>query len=297
MHPLLKTKLFTEPEDANLEDLENLCSGKFTGATQHPPRPAGNDKDLTMTQENALLNLCSGKFTGFTAESPQKRVSEAPEEDNQFQITFDNDSLDEKLSESTSDIRASQNSEKNTQDVLINAESEETKETKESDETEETPRMEAMQLRNFLIASSDEEDENTETKEKNMKKGKTKKKYIIDDISISEDEDTANQDDFSDAEDEDEANVKNVNYDSEENEVEYEEMEGMEEMEEMGGGVDRVTAKKARDYFEAEAELSGSDWDSADEDEKGLDDFEAEDGDADKISEKKLQRELGRIHA
>lgn len=53
--------------------------------------------------------------------------------------------------------------------------------------------------------------------------------------------------------------------------------------------------KKASAYLENEAELSESDWDSADEDERNLDVFEHELGDEDEFDKAKLQSELERI--
>ena len=70
---------------------------------------------------------------------------------------------------------------------------------------------------------------------------------------------------------------KIIDYDSEENEI-------------------IVDKREKNDFFEKEAELSGSDWGSADEDEKGPDSMEPELGDQDVFNEKKLQRELERIH-
>lgn len=53
---------------------------------------------------------------------------------------------------------------------------------------------------------------------------------------------------------------------------------------------------RASDFFEEEAELSESEWGSADEDEKDLDDFEVEAGDTEKFDEKKLRSDLEKIH-
>lgn len=50
------------------------------------------------------------------------------------------------------------------------------------------------------------------------------------------------------------------------------------------------------DFFEAEAELSESEWGSADEDEKDLDTLEFEQGDTEKFDEKQLRTDLERIH-
>lgn len=53
--------------------------------------------------------------------------------------------------------------------------------------------------------------------------------------------------------------------------------------------------KKASTYLENEAELSESEWGSADEDEKNLDVYEKELGDEDDFDKDKLQSELDRI--
>lgn len=57
-----------------------------------------------------------------------------------------------------------------------------------------------------------------------------------------------------------------------------------------------VNMLKPADFFEKEAELSESEWGSADEDEKDLDDYEVEDGDTEKFNEKKLRTDLEKIH-
>lgn len=54
--------------------------------------------------------------------------------------------------------------------------------------------------------------------------------------------------------------------------------------------------KKASEFVENEADLSGSEWGSADEDEKDLDRFEVELGDEDLFDQSKIQSELERIH-
>ena len=51
-----------------------------------------------------------------------------------------------------------------------------------------------------------------------------------------------------------------------------------------------------REFYEAEAELSGSDEGSEDEDERGLNRLEMEAGDLDDIDEDQVQDELGKIH-
>lgn len=54
--------------------------------------------------------------------------------------------------------------------------------------------------------------------------------------------------------------------------------------------------RAAKEYFEKEAELSESEWGSADEDEKGLDKLDIELGDDDEFDQDQLQNEVGKIH-
>lgn len=53
--------------------------------------------------------------------------------------------------------------------------------------------------------------------------------------------------------------------------------------------------QKASEYFENEAELSESEWGSADEDEQDLDKFEQELGDEDEFDKDQLKHDLERI--
>lgn len=53
---------------------------------------------------------------------------------------------------------------------------------------------------------------------------------------------------------------------------------------------------RPKDFLENEAELSESDWDSEDEDEKGLDRMEKEEGDEEKFDEDELRTDLEKIH-
>lgn len=53
---------------------------------------------------------------------------------------------------------------------------------------------------------------------------------------------------------------------------------------------------KVSDFVENEAELSESEWGSADEDEQDLDKFEIELGDEEKFDENKVRNDLEKIH-
>lgn len=97
-----------------------------------------------------------------------------------------------------------------------------------------------------------------------------------DDEEVSSDSDDSDNDDLEEKEAEDiienEQEEKEVIYDSEEELI------------------------NPGEFFEREAELSGSEEWSGDEDEGGLDDYEKEDGDADKLDEHKVRSDLEKIH-
>ncbi|CAB3362027.1 Hypothetical predicted protein [Cloeon dipterum] len=124
-----------------------------------------------------------------------------------------------------------------------------------------------------LSISSDDDGEEVEAKPKGKKLKKKRK------LEFSDDEE---EDENVESEAEEGADFSLVDYDSEENEVVIQPGQ---------------LKSKAAKFFEAEAELSGSDWESADEDERGLDDFEEELGDQEQIDEDNVKEQLGQIHA
>lgn len=101
--------------------------------------------------------------------------------------------------------------------------------------------------------------------------------------AASDDERPDDDDDESVEDEEAEQPERFVDYDSEENEVEV-----------VMNKKDRV--KKAGEFFEQEADLSGSEYGSADEDERGMDKYDIELGDDDEFDQSKIQSELERIH-
>ncbi|KAH8415473.1 hypothetical protein KR222_000369, partial [Zaprionus bogoriensis] len=148
------------------------------------------------------------------------------------------------------------------------------------------------------IISSDEEpakqaekEEQQKPRQKKLTKKRPKRKAKL---GFSDDEESAEE---SAEEEEEEAQLESeaeahaeevpetfVDYDSEENEV-----------------VVQMTKKdrklRAANFVEKEAELSESEWGSADEDEKNMDKYDIELGDEDEFDREQLRNELGQIHA
>lgn len=145
-----------------------------------------------------------------------------------------------------------------------------------------------------IFDSSEDEDENPQSGSKLKRKNKKKLKQKLKKLEFSDDEEheSSNPDDFEEIdeleeceeEEEEEREEVLVDYDSEENEVEV----VMKK---------KDIIKSANNYFEQEAELSESEWGSADEDEKGLDKYDIEVADEEQFDQNKLQEEVGRIHA
>ncbi|XP_037721427.1 claspin [Drosophila subpulchrella] len=144
------------------------------------------------------------------------------------------------------------------------------------------------------ILSSDEEEAKEDATEadkprnKKLTKKRPKKKAKL---GFSDDEESdGDVEEFEEFEEEcDEEPVEEipetfVDYDSEENEI-----------------VVEMTKKdrkvRAANFVDKEAELSESEWGSADEDEKNMDNYDIELGDEDQFDRDKLRNELGQIHA
>lgn len=53
---------------------------------------------------------------------------------------------------------------------------------------------------------------------------------------------------------------------------------------------------KIKDFIENEAELSESDWDSEDEDERNMDTYDTEEADKEVFNEDQLKSDLEKIH-
>ncbi|XP_067647784.1 claspin isoform X2 [Eurosta solidaginis] len=152
-------------------------------------------------------------------------------------------------------------------------------------------------INNRIISSSDEENSPLSNNKKSRKKRytkKIKKSKMKLGFSDDEDDDDEDKDDKSD-EETDVGNVEEyepddnlpatyIDYDSEENEITVELTK-------------EDCLKRAENFVEKEAELSDSEWGSADEDEKNLDQYDIELGDEDEFDKEEVREQLEKIHA
>lgn len=214
--------------------------------------------------EDELLDLCSGKFAETQAAPviSQIPITQTPGNVNETEL----------------------------EDLCSGVFNEETAPQTQIEETQ----VEKSQKTVLRIVSSDEEkepDEDASNSEvKKIKKLKKKKKKHLK-LGFSDDEEDDDEEQNSadeekeeeDEEEEEEIPQTFIDYDSEENEIEVQMSK-------------KDCVKQANAFLEKEAELSESEWGSADEDERNLDKYDMELGDEDEFDQQKLQSELEQIH-
>ncbi|XP_065091080.1 claspin [Ochlerotatus camptorhynchus] len=249
-----------EPDTANTQaedDLLALCSGRF-GETQAPP-PLTGAESLSTTQP---MTATPSDFLALTESDRLTPESEKPTTAAAalFTQTREHPVDDSELIALCSGTFATQQ-----QNVNL--------------DTEPFQPSEVITKGKLVIVSSDEEDQERDVQKKKRRKPKRRNANISDDEESEED---AAEHEKEMLIDEEEAE-RFVDYDSEENEIEV------------------VLTKKdkqkvASAFVENEAELSESEWGSADEDEKDLDRYDIELGDEEEFDQGKLQHELEKIH-
>lgn len=227
------------------------------------------DDTKETVDDEYLMRLCSGKFDStqkidlnLSLQTTNSKSRLCPENSNTKLIDV-------------KELESLEIEDKNSQDVKLildedsnNSELNHMSKTKQVDE-----RVSKLKL---TIVSSDDDDQLDET-DTFLKPRKRSVKRLH--LSDSEEENVQSPDEENDDTDK-ETEEQYVDYDSEENEV-----------------ISKKDIKKVgADFLEEEAELSESDWDSADEDEKDLDKLEYEEADDEHIDEHEMKNQLEKIH-
>lgn len=220
-------------------------------------------------EESELMALCSGTFDATQKEpSGNALMSQLPLTQNQGKPVDDDELMGLCSGTFEEGISATQLKDKNVEENI-------------------------PQPKYNKILSSDEEDDNNESHSRTKKltkklKNKTAKLGFSDDEEDGEIESKVSEEDdkqyFDGPEELEEEPATFVDYDSEENEIVVQMTK-------------KDCVKQAATFFEKEAELSESEWGSADEDEKNLDKYDIELGDEDEFDKEKLRSELEQIHA
>ncbi|XP_051159461.1 claspin-like [Leptopilina boulardi] len=222
--------------------------------------------------DDELMDLCSGNFASVATSSSSTHIKPLMNPQINSLVT------ESQILELCSGSFASEIDE-NSQDIKLTFDDETSKSPfKLSKKNDEKFQESSKKLKTLHIISSDDEEEEEKDEKRNQRK-KIAKLILSDD-----EEDKEEEEDESDLENyEEEEEEAFVDYDSEENEVVIPKTE-----------IGQHVAKK---FFEAEAELSESEWGSEDEDEKDLDKLEKEAGDDDEFDEVQMRNQLGKIHA
>lgn len=253
-----KKKLFDDSkETVDDEYLMRLCSGKFESIQR-------TDLDL-FSQTNS--ELCSENTVNAKL-IDREQLKNHEEEDENFQDVrlildedFNNSAKMRQVGASKLKMKIASSSDDDDDD--------------DDDQLNETSKLK------MKIVSSDDDDDQLEERDTFLKPRKRSAKRLH--LSDSEEEDAQEEENEENKDDVDEeAEEQYVDYDSEENEMVIV----------PGKDIKKVAA----DFLEKEAELSESDWDSADEDERDLDKFEYEEGDDENMDEHEMKDQLDKIH-
>uniref|UniRef100_A0A1Y1KHU8 Claspin n=1 Tax=Photinus pyralis TaxID=7054 RepID=A0A1Y1KHU8_PHOPY len=277
-----RQKLFVDNCDTaqveDLDDIAELCSGKF---------PSTNDTtvvELPQPTTQDLLEICSGSFTGLT-NSKLNNQCDSIEQCKKLESPVEEpDTVDLPNQDSSNpDAESRYLDEDRIISQLLNEEELAQFKKKFESPVADQGSVDIQGGGKLVFDSSDDE-----FSESNPKVTKThhKKLQFSDDESEEDNDNDEEIDLYDDNSDADEGKMEilneEINYDSEENEV------------------DQSSVHKQRsapgDFLEKEAELTESEWDSADEDERDLDILEAEQGDTEVFDENKIRNDLEKIH-
>eukprot|EP00092_Neocalanus_flemingeri_P025361 GFUD01027496.1.p2 GENE.GFUD01027496.1~~GFUD01027496.1.p2 ORF type:complete len:666 (+),score=296.11 GFUD01027496.1:2168-4165(+) len=254
----------TDPDVSDIDDVIGLCSGKFV------------TQEAGMSQAAAL---CSGKLFN-QPNLPHDISGLTPLESSKLESIESQDTVI-LTSNSRPNSRASHTIE--TQDTVILT------------GNVEQNVSNAISSLDMILALDEEEAEvghgaiesDDENEEGGIKISKKRKRRVVSDSDDSDDESEKKK--VAEVKDQDDEIDAQVEYDSDENEIKKPKFKQ---------NLFDKKGKLKKDFFEAEAELSGGSDDefSDDEDERGLDKFEMEAGDLDDIDEAEESEKVGRIH-
>ncbi|XP_032521106.2 claspin-like [Danaus plexippus] len=272
----------TIEDDAIMDDIAGMCSGSFS-------QNLVNSQTLPSTQSQEfgddIADMCTGKFYENPLVS-QDISSEVTGSEEKSQNIEKESLLLEKATNNLIDGVTDQNVSNTSGNDITKQNTVLNSILDELDDLEDKPKQNKYfatdvpskdHRKKFVIESDDEAIENSPKKTKKLKKKKAEQRAL----HISDDEEEDNVE--SDLEEQDD---RIVEYDSEENEIVVQQPKT------------KQSKKGITDFFENEAELTSEDeWvGSGDEDERGLDRMEREEGDNDSFHQGQLQRELGQIH-
>ncbi|XP_018349908.1 PREDICTED: claspin-like [Trachymyrmex septentrionalis] len=212
-----------------------------------------------------LMRLCSGKF-----ESPQRTDIDLFSQSSTTELQLhSNDSECRNSNAKLVAVKSKNSKDKMLQNIKLTLDEDSNNSVNHVDKINKVSAMDSeLKLR---VMSSDDEDEDTFLKPK---------KRFAKVLNLSDSEEGNSQ--FFNKDDINSEEKQYVDYDSEENEIII--------------VPEKDIKKVAASFVEEEAELSESDWDSADEDEKNLDNLEFEEADDEHIDEHEVKDQLEKIH-
>lgn len=275
-------------KSSSMENTESDGSTEYNNRNKNISKKKLFDDSKETVDDEYLMRLCSGKFD----ESTQRTDLDLFSQTNFSELRSENTKLINAKLMDREQLGNHEEEDENSQDVRLILDEDSNNSAKmrqvgalklkmkiasSSDDDDDDDQLdETLKLR-MKIASSD--DDQLEEKDTFLKPRKRSMKRFH--LSDSEEEDEDNEENEKDDVDE-EAEEQYVDYDSEENEMVIV----------PGKDIKKVAA----DFLEKEAELSESDWDSADEDERDLDKLEYEEGDDEHMDEHEMKDQLDKIH-
>jgi len=251
-----------DPEVGDIDDILALCSGKF--ATQ----ATANAETL---QSHLQVGNESQNLSNFDSTTTADKCDHSTETQDTLILTGNSERARSVSPDKLSDI-----------DSLLDDCTAEQSKTVCPPLFEDLP--EEPQGVGMRIVDSDDDEEQSEKKNKKRKR-----------VLISDDEDEISDGDNVDQDDRDQ---KHESSDSDDNLEERPASHlGDQQHENVEKGMFDKNGRLKKNFFDAEAELSGSEDEfSEDEDEKGLDRLELEEGDYDEIDETEERDKIGRVY-